>query len=214
MKGIGLTHRQKLMLETIRDHIKQYGVPPTRAELAKELEIANQAGVDRFLSALVKKGWVRLLPGIDRGIQLLREGAPILELEDLPKIAAAHPNIIPTEYLEPKRLHDFNTFSELFESRPDFFLRVRGESMHFAGFEPGDIVAMKRGGPPRNGDIVVAQVGDGVRLGRFFRNDENGTIELDPISTDPKRQQIVVDPLNHGFEVRAIVVGAIIGPRR
>ncbi len=100
MKGIALTERQTEMLDTIRLHIKNNGLPPTRAELAGALNIANQAGVDRMLNALVKKGWVRLFPSVERGIQLLREGAPIVGLEDLPEVAAGNPNV-PGYYPEP-----------------------------------------------------------------------------------------------------------------
>ena len=94
---------------------------------------------------------------MDRGIQLLREGAPILDPEDLPEVAAGNP-MIPGDYPEPKRLHDFDTLSERFESRPDYFLQVKGDSMDLIGFRSGDVVAVREGGDPRNGDVVVARI--------------------------------------------------------
>ena len=212
MKGTKLTERQTEMLDAIRRHIKDNGLPPTRAELAQALNIANQAGVDRMLNALVKKGWVRLFPSVERGIQLLREGAPIVGQEDLPVVAAGNPND-PGYYPERERLHDFDTFSEQFESRPDYFLKVRGDSMDLVGFRSGDVVAVKRGGEPRNGDVVVARLEEEITLKRFYCKDGT-TIELQPVSSNPEHSPIYVNAQTVGFDIEGIVVGAIIGTRR
>ena len=211
MKRTTLTERQTKILDSIRSHVRKYGVPPTRAELAKEHKISNQAGVDRYLSALAKKGWVRLLPGKDRGIQLLREGAPVLELEDLSEITAEPADTF-LNSLDLERLHDLDAFSEPFESRPDFFLRVRGNSMDLVGLLPGDFVAFRRGGRPKERDIVVVRLGRDAYLGAFSRK-ENGTSELTPVSS---RSSFVLmqDLPDDRFEIAAIVVGAIVGPIR
>ena len=212
MRGISLTERQDEALEAIRYHIKRYGMPPSRSELGKALKIGNQAGVDRILSALAKKGWVRLLPSMDRGIQLLREGAPILDPEDLPEVAAGNP-MIPGDYPEPKRLHDFDTLSERFESRPDYFLQVKGDSMDLIGFRSGDVVAVREGGDPRNGDVVVARIGEEITLKRYYRQNGDGSIELQPVSSNAEHNTIRIDGRND-FEISGVVVGAIIGTRR
>lgn len=211
MKGSQLTERQNDALEAIRRHIKHYGMPPSRSELGKALNIGNQAGVERLLSALAKKGWVRLLPSVDRGIQLLREGAPILDPEDLPEVAAGNP-MVPGHYPEPERLHDFDTLSERFEARPDYFLKVKGDSMDLVGFRSGDVVAVRESGEPDDGDIVVARIEDEITLKRFHRKDEN-TIELQPESSNPEHEPIRIDEQTD-FEISGVVVGAIIGTRR
>ena len=212
MKGQNLTDRQKAVLDTIRSHIKRRGIPPTRAELAKELDIANQAGVDRYLSVLEKKGWLRLFTGIERGIHLLREGAPLFDVEELPEVVAGNPKP-PGYYPEPKRLHDLDTFSEGFESKPSYFLKVTGDSMDLAGFKSGDIVAVREGGDAQNGDIVVARIGEEITLKRFYRPNEYSNIELQPVSSNDEHDTIHVDEQTD-FEISGIVVGAIIGTRR
>ena len=212
MRGITLTERQNKALEAIRHHIKRYGMPPSRSELGKALEIGNQAGVERVLSALSKKGWIRLVPRADRGIRLLREGAPLLDPEDLPEVAAGN-SMVPGDYPEPERLHDYDTLTERFESRPDYFLQVKGDSMNLVGFRSGDVVAVREGGDPRNGDVVVARIGEEITLKRYYRRDGRGSIELQPVSSNSDHNTIRIDG-HSDFEISGVVVGAIIGTRR
>ena len=212
MRGITLTEHQDKALQAIRQHVKRHGMPPSRSELGKALDIGTQAGVERVLSALSKKGWVRLLPRVDRGIRLLREGVPLHDPEELPEVAAGSP-MVPGDYPEPERLHDFDTLTERFEARPDYFLRVKGDSMDLMGFRSGDIVAVKKGGDPRNGDVVVARIEEKITLKRYCRRNGHGSIELQPVSTNDEHSTIHVDGQSD-FEISGIVVGAIIGTRR
>ena len=207
MKGIRLTDRQSETLDAIRHHIKEKSVPPSRAELARTLGIKYQGSVDSLLNALAKKGWLRVIPSMERGIQLLREGAPVFDLEDLPEVAAGNPQI-PGDYPEPRRLHDFDTFSEQFGAKPDYFLKVRGDSMDKLGLKSGDIVAMKQTEEARNGSIVVARIGDEITLKRF-RQTADDIIFLEPLSTNSAHEPIRVDTQTD-FEIAGVVVGAIV----
>ena len=91
MRRFALTDRQHETLAAIRRHVKTHGFPPSRSELCKALNITNHSAVNGHLNALARKGWVRLIP-VDRGIQLLREGAPILDADELPAVAARQPH--------------------------------------------------------------------------------------------------------------------------
>ena len=93
------------------------------------------------------------------------------------------------------------------------FCAKPGDSMDLAlaGFRSGDVVAVREGGDPRNGDVVIARIGEEITLKRFYRNPEN--VELQPISSNPEHGTIRVDSLSD-FEISGIVVGAIIGTRR
>ena len=125
MKGTELTGKQQLALTLIRRSLKERGVPPTRAELASEMGLAHPTSVDKHLIALERKGWADISRATSRGIRLLREGAPLLEEGDIPTIRAGTP-ILAEERRKPKRLNDFESFSEHFDGTPDYFLRVRG----------------------------------------------------------------------------------------
>lgn len=212
MRADTLTDRQRAVLECIRAHVKRWNTPPSRATIARHLGFAFPSGADTHLQALEKKGWIQIHRGKDLGIKLLREGAPILDPDQLPAVAAGNP-IVACDQPEPARLHDFDSLSERFEARPDWFVRVEGDSLDKVGFRSGDVLAVKRDPEPRNGDIVVARIGDEVVVKRFVRTDAR-TIELQPESHNPEHQPIRITKDTVGFEVVGTVVGAIVGTRR
>ena len=212
MRRFALTDRQLETLTAIRQHIKRHGFPPSRVELCKALNIANHSAVNGHLNALARKGWVKILP-VDRGIQLLREGAPILDADELPAVAAGSP-IVAFDQPEPARLHDFDSLSERFEAPPDWFVRVEGDSLDKVGFHSGDVLAVRRySEPPRDKDIVVARISGDVVVKRFRRTGPK-TIELQPESHNPEHKPIQITPNTVDFEIVGTVVGAIVGTRR
>ena len=94
-----LTPRQKEILELIQSFIDEYGMPPTRADIAKELGFKSANAAEEHLRALQKKGVLELVPGASRGIQLkdsLREqmGLPLVG-----RVAAGSP-ILSEEHIE------------------------------------------------------------------------------------------------------------------
>ena len=69
------------------------------------------------------------------------------------------------------------------QTKGDFLLRVRGDSMIGAGILDGDLVIVQRAQDARNGEIVVALAGDDesadeATVKTFYR--ENGRIRLQP----------------------------------
>ena len=59
--------------------------------------------------------------------------------------------IVAEDYVEPTRLHDFGSFAEHFESWPDWFVRVKGDSLDRLGYRSGDILAVRREPEPPMG---------------------------------------------------------------
>ena len=212
MKGDALTERQGQVPEIVRRHLRVRGVPPSRSELARELGVKRQSTVDQQLNALAKKGWVRLLPGIERGIQLLREGAPLLDADQLPEVRAGTP-IVAEEHPAPPRLNDFESFSGQFEGRPDYFLWVQGDSLDKVGFRTGDVVAVQRNPDVCNGDLVVARIGQEIVLKRYRRLSAS-VVELQPESANAEHQPIRIDAQTDDVEIVGVVVVAVVGARR
>ena len=99
----------------------------------------------------------------------------------------------------------YSVEASMFPRRPDYLLRVRGMSMRDAGILDGDLLAVQRTKEAKNGQIVVARLGDDVTVKRFRR--VRGTIELIPENPDFKT--LVVGPDSGDFELEGLAVGLI-----
>ena len=212
MRGITLAERQNEKLEVFRRHTKPHGIPPSRSKLRKALGIGNQARLKRVLSALATKRWGRLVPAVDRGIRLLREAHLSLTRMTSRKQLLTTPWLAKT-IRSPSACTTSTRSTERFEARPNYFLRVKGDSIDLVGFRPSDVVAVRKGGDPRNGDVVVARIGEDITLKRYYRGNGYGRIELQPVSSNDDHSKNPIDGYSD-FEICGIVVGAIIGTRR
>ena len=94
--------------------------------------------------------------------------------------------------------------SSLFQRQPDYLLKVRGMSMRDAGIMDGDLLAVQTTKEAKNGQIVVARIGDEVTVKRFRRNKH--LIELH--AENPDFATIVVEP-GEPFEIEGLAVGLI-----
>jgi repressor LexA len=195
-----LTPRQKEILELIQSFIAEYGMPPTRADIARELGFKSANAAEEHLRALQKKGVLELVPGASRGIQLkdsLREqmGLPLVG-----RVAAGSP-ILAAEHIETHYQLD----PALFNPKPHYLLRVHGMSMKDAGILDGDLVAVHRTPEVRSRQIVVARVEDEVTVKRYRQDGSKVWLlpeneEFEPIQVDLNEQTMVIE---------GVVVGVI-----
>jgi repressor LexA len=205
-----LTPRQQEILSLIRQHIADTGFPPTRAEIASQLGFRSPNAAEEHLKALARKGVIELTSGASRGIRLKMMPDSDVELPHAVQIAlslplvgrvAAGSPILAQEHIEASYALDPN----LFEARPDYLLKVRGMSMRDAGILDGDLLAVRRAQEARNGQIVVARVGDDVTVKRWHRRGQ--VIELLP--ENPDYQPIVLDAGSGHFSIEGIGVGLL-----
>ena len=205
-----LTARQQQILALIRQHIADTGFPPTRAEIAAELGFRSANAAEEHLKALARKGVIELASGASRGIRLklladATDEAPravqlALSLPLVGRVAAGSP-ILAHEHIEASYAID----PDLFDDKPDYLLKVRGMSMRDAGIFDGDLLAVRRATEARNGQIVVARVGDDVTVKRWRRRGH--TIELLP--ENPEFEPIVIDDRSGGVALEGIAVGLL-----
>ena len=212
-----LTDRQQQILDLIQSAIARTGAPPTRAEIAAELGFKSANAAEEHLQALARKGAIELVSGTSRGIRLrsdalrsinesrMRElGSPASALAQLVlpligRVAAGSP-ILAQEHID----RSYFVESSLFQHKPDYLLKVRGMSMRDAGIMDGDLLAVQTAKEAKNGQIVVARLGDEVTVKRFMRN--KNLVELHP--ENPDYQTIVVAP-GEAFEIEGLAVGLI-----
>jgi repressor LexA len=215
--GVKLTARQQQIFELIQHAIASTGAPPTRAEIANELGFKSANAAEEHLQALARKGVIELVSGTSRGIRLragdmrsLNESRlhqfslPLQSLAQLVlplvgRVAAGSP-ILAQEHIEKS----YSFGAGMFEKQPDYLLKVRGMSMQGVGIMDGDLLAVKQAKDAKNGQIVVARLGDEVTVKRFRRT--NNLIELLP--ENPEFKTIVVKP-GEPFELEGLAVGLI-----
>ena len=212
-----LTARQQQIFELIQRAITTTGAPPTRAEIASELGFKSANAAEEHLQALARKGVIELVSGTSRGIRL-RAGAirtlnesrlhqlslPLQSLAQLVlplvgRVAAGSP-ILAAEHIE----QSYSFGAGMFEKQPDYLLKVRGMSMRDIGIIDGDLLAVKQAKDAKNGQIVVARLGDEVTVKRYKRTQD--LIELLPENSNFKT--IVVKP-GEPFEIEGLAVGLI-----
>lgn len=216
---IKLTARQEQILNLIRDAIENTGFPPTRAEIATELGFRSANAAEEHLQALARKGAIDISPGTSRGIRLrdlpadtgltrtsgrqLALPHPLLMQLSLPlvgRVAAGSP-ILAQEHVEAT----YNVDPALFSARPDYLLKVRGMSMRDAGILDGDLLAVKKVDYVKNGQIIVARLGDDVTVKRYRKS--GSVIELLP--ENPDFEPIRVEPQHDDFALEGLAVGLL-----
>ena len=82
-----LTARQQEVYDFLKHHLETTGMPPTRAEISKELGFRSPNAAEEHLKALAKKGVIEIISGASRGIRLLLEDNNV---EEEPEIGRAH----------------------------------------------------------------------------------------------------------------------------
>ena len=80
-----------------------------------------------------------------------------------------------------------------------FYMRVAGSSMTGAGIGEGDLLVVDRSVTPREGDVVVAAIGDGLTLKRLARAGNGWTL-----TSEGEGPTIPVDP-DQGVELWGVV---------
>lgn len=199
MTAAMLTPRQTEILDFIRASLEARGAPPTRAEIVAEFGFASPTAADDHLRALAKKGVIELVPGVARGIRLRRAAANDSGLPLIGRVAAGSP-LLAVENLERR----VPVEAALFKPRADYLLRVQGESMREAGIRNGDLLAVHKTATARNGQIVVARLGDEVTVKRYLRQGDIVRLlpenpDFQPIRVDLSREALVIEGLAVGL---------------
>jgi repressor LexA len=198
-----LTARQEEVLQLIKDKMLNTGMPPTRAEIARELGFKSANAAEEHLKALARKGVIEILPGTSRGIKLntpLEEQLEELGLPLIGRVAAGEP-ILAQEHIEGHYRVDPN----LFKPSADFLLRVNGMSMKDIGILDGDLLAVHRTTDVHNGQVVVARVDDDVTVKRLEKKGRQVLLHAENEAYSP----ILVDLATQPFNIEGIAVGVI-----
>ncbi|MGY0503964.1 transcriptional repressor LexA [Luteimonas sp. e5] len=164
MDANDLTPRQQQVLAYIEEFIAEHGYAPTEREIADAFGLASKTGPRKHMAALAEAGRIRLVPGRNRSLTLAApaSGKDSLSLPILGRVAAGEPIGPAHEFDETLPLDP-----GLFRTRPDYLLRVRGDSMRDDGIFDGDLVAIRQADTAENGQTVVARIDGELTIKRL-----------------------------------------------
>lgn len=204
-----LTDRQQAILDFVRERIEADGLPPTWAEIAGAFGFRQTRAAQKHLQAIAAKGYLVLLPGKARGIRLVEgmEGSDRgfrrshggVSLPVLGRVAAGVPIGADAGV---QRVLSFDP--ALFSPRPDYLLRVQGDSMRDEGILDGDLVAVKRSGDARDGQVVVARLDGELTIKRLQVRDQG-------VRLLPRNPEYAPIEVEHGqdFAIEGVFCGLV-----
>ncbi|MFB4317903.1 transcriptional repressor LexA [Actinomadura sp. 21ATH] len=185
----GLTQRQRMVLEVIRDSVQRRGYPPSMREIGEAVGLTSTSSVSHQLRALQRKGYLRRDPNRPRAVEVRVPGTTPVRTDDEPfeapgtaaetatrpapayvplvgRIAAGGP-ILAEEAVEDV----FTLPKQLVGEGTHFLLKVTGDSMIEAAIADGDWVVVRQQPVAEQGDIVAAMIDGEATVKTFKRRD-------------------------------------------
>ena len=179
----GLTQRQRMVLEVIRDSVQRRGYPPSMREIGEAVGLTSTSSVSHQLRTLQRKGFLRRDPNRPRAVEVrvpgggrpARGNGQAEPYEDGPvpayvplvgRIAAGGP-ILAEESVEDV----FTLPKQLVGEGDHYLLQVQGDSMIEAAITDGDWVVVRQQPDADNGDIVAAMIDGEATVKTFKRQD-------------------------------------------
>lgn len=180
----GLSENQYRILEYLKERAA-YGAVPSVREICQAVGLRSTSSVQNNLDVLEEKGYIERDPMLKRSIRIVGQAENVRHVPLLGVVTAGLP-ILAVENVEAYLPF---TGGHTSSDKDMFALKVRGESMINAGIYDGDILFVERTPSARNGEIVVALVGDEATVKTFYK--EMGHFRLQPENDD--FEPIIVD---------------------
>jgi repressor LexA len=195
---IELTDKQQAVYDYIKRFIGDRGMAPSYEEIRKAFRFQSYNSVQKYLKRLEEKGYIKSPWGNrKRALELTDPGPMQRIIPLLGRVAAGRP-------IEAVQTSDTVEVPEtLLRGDDHFALKVVGDSMVDDGIREGDIIIVKRQRDARNGQTVIALIGDDATIKQYHRRGPR--IELRP--ANPRMRPILV---NEGdIQIQGVVIGLI-----
>jgi repressor LexA len=186
MVDLSLTKRQQEIFDFIKRYSARHGYPPTVRDIGKAIGLTSSSTVHAHLANLEKLGLLRRDPTKPRAMEILEKAKRAVLPSGLPlvgRVAAGSP-LLAEENIE----EHLDIPSVAGGDEGDYVLRVAGDSMKNAGILEGDYVVVHQQDTARNGEIIVALMGEEATVKRFFKETDHVRLQpeneaLEPILT-------------------------------
>lgn len=186
------TPLQRRILDYLAECIEERGLPPTLREIGAKCGITSTGSVSYHLRLLESQGLLK------RHERSSRSTLPLESPGRLPILGrvGAGGAVLAQEDIEG----DLAVGKDIARGA-DYLLRVRGESMRDAGIFEGDLVQVRKQDDGREGEVVVAVVGEAAVV-KKLRKRSGGGWQLDSANPD-------FAPITEEFKVIGKVVGLL-----
>jgi repressor LexA len=176
---VGLTERQRTILEVSRASVTSRGYPPSIREIGDAVGLTSTSSVAHQLRTLERKGYLRRDPNRPRAVDVRtpEDMAHIVTTDVAGSDALPEPTFVPVlgriaaggPILAEEAVEDvFPLPKELVGEGSLFLLKVVGDSMVDAAICDGDWVVVRQQNVADNGDIVAAMI-DGEATVKTFK---------------------------------------------
>ena len=147
-----LTPKQQEIYDYIVQFTQDRGYPPSVREIGQAVGLKSPSTVHFHIKGLENAGVLTKAAGKTRAMTLTEE-TEVARRDKIPLVGnvAAGAPILAEECIEEYLTYDTDGLVG-----EHFALKVRGESMLYAGILPGDLVIVHQQENARNGEIVVA----------------------------------------------------------
>lgn len=208
-----LNEKQQMILNFLNQEVIDKGYPPSVREICKAVHLKSTSTVHSYLKAMEKEGLIQKDPTKPRALKVVGKEThspsytqpatpPEIyhrrELVDVPiigKVAAGQP-ILADQNIE----ETFPLPVDFLQNNDAFMLRVQGESMIEAGIFDKDLVLVSQQNTAKNGDIVVALIGDEATVKTFYK-------EKDHIRLQPENRQLEPIIVKNDISILGRVIG-------
>ena len=188
-----LTSNQQKILDFLKDRLSS-GVPPSVREIGKAVGLSSTSSVQSNLTALEEKGYIERDPLLKRSIRIVGQSENVHHVPLLGVVTAGQP-ILATEQIEGYLPYT----GKVSKDKPVFALHVRGESMINAGILDGDIIFAEKTPTVRNGEMVIAMIGDEATVKTFYKEKDHFRLQPENDFMEP----IIVD--------KVMILGKVVG---
>ncbi|HEX3145024.1 MAG TPA: transcriptional repressor LexA [Pyrinomonadaceae bacterium] len=196
-----ITARQRRVLDYIRHYFDLHQEAPTIAQIGKQFGMTSSASAHNVVAILEREGFIRRIPNVSRGIELVVDAQPEAknEIPLLGIVAAGNPIEAVLNYETVCVPRDMMRAGRMFA------LRVRGDSMIDEQIRDNDVIVLQSQQTAENGQTVVALIdGSDATVKKFFGNKQQ--VRLEP--ANPNYKPIIVRPPQR-VQVQGVVVGVI-----
>jgi repressor LexA len=190
MVELSLTKRQQEIFDFIKRYSAKHGYPPTVRDIGKAIGLTSSSTVHAHLANLEKIGLLRRDPTKPRAMEILvdkaKKAVAPVGIPLVGRVAAGQPILAEEnieEYVEVPQIAGGD--------EGEYVLKVQGDSMKNAGILEGDYVVVHTTETARNGEIVVALMGEEATVKRFFKEKDHVRLQPENETLEPIRTRDV-----------------------